>query len=111
MLQLNYDPVSNLTVTLQQRYRNALKQHGSPVLFFNLGKMPPAWYSDLTLTYRANPAGGNADLYLNVMNLFNRQPDHWAASGANAQIGSLGGYIPGDDIIGRYFTAGLRLRY
>jgi outer membrane receptor protein involved in Fe transport len=110
MLQLNYEVARNLTATLQERYRNALKQHGSPVLFFTLGKMPPNWYTDVTLDYKLAPGTAAMNIFFNVRNLFNKQPDHYAASGANAQIGSLGGYIPGDDIVGRYFTLGVRYK-
>jgi outer membrane receptor protein involved in Fe transport len=111
MLQLNYQVVGNFTATLQERYRNALKQHASPVLFFAWGKLPPVWYTDVTLNYKMTPAVGDLNLFFNVRNLFNKQPDHYAASGANAQIGSLGGYLPGEDIIGRYYTAGLRYKF
>ena len=110
MLQLNYEVLPNFTATLQERYRNALKQHGSQVLFFTLGKMPPNWYTDINLDYKLTPGTGDMNIFFNVRNLFNKQPDHYAASGANAQIGSLGGYIPGDDIVGRYFTLGLRYK-
>ena len=111
ILQVNYEVFPNFTATVQERYRNAMRQHGSPLLFFALGKQPPTFYTDLTLNYKLMPAGGAMDLFLNVRNLFNKQPDPWAASGANAQIGSLGGYVLGDDIIGRYFTAGLRYKF
>ena len=87
-----------------------MKQHGSPVLFFTLGKMPPVWYTDLTLDYKLTPGTSDMNVFLNVRNLFNKQPDPYAASGANAQIGSLGGYIPGEDIVGRYFTLGVRFK-
>ncbi len=110
MLQLNYEVINSLTVTLQERYRNALKQHASPTLFFTMGKQPPIWYSDLTLNYNLKPGSSDVNIFFNVRNLFNTQPDPWAASGANAQIGSLGGYVPGDDIIGRYYTLGVRYK-
>ena len=110
MLQLNYQVAPKFTATLQQRWRNALRQHGSPVLFFTLGKMPPVWYTDMTFDYKLTPGASDMNVFLNVRNLFNKQPDPYAASGANAQIGSLGGYIPGEDIIGRYVTLGVRFK-
>jgi iron complex outermembrane receptor protein len=58
-----------------------------------------------------HPGESSANFFLNVKNAFNKKPDPYAASGANAQIGSLGGYLPGEDVIGRYFTLGLRYQF
>jgi iron complex outermembrane receptor protein len=110
VLQVNYEVLPQLTATVQERYRNALKQHGSPLLFFAIGNQPSAAYTDLTLNYRVSPAGGDLNLFLNVRNLFDSRPDPWAATGANARPGSLGGYVLGDDVVGRFYTVGLRFR-
>jgi hypothetical protein len=50
LLQANYQVLTMLTATAQERYRNALKQNGSPLLFFAIGKQPATWYTDVTLS-------------------------------------------------------------
>jgi iron complex outermembrane recepter protein len=106
VLDLNYELVQDVAVTVQERYRNALKQNGSPLIYFDVGKIPPVCYTDLTLNYRLRPNGSDLNVFLNIRNLFNKEPDPWASSGGNAQIGSFGGFAPGDDVLGRYFTVG-----
>jgi iron complex outermembrane recepter protein len=110
VLDLNYEVIHNVAFTLQERYRNALKQNGSPLLYFDVGKIPPVCYTDLTLNYRMTPGAGDLNVFVNIRNVFNKQPDPWASSGGNAQIGSFGGFVPGDDILGRVFTVGLNYK-
>jgi len=46
-----------------------------------------------------------------VDNLFDKQPTAYGAIGGPAGVpGLFGGYIPGEDLLGRYFTVGLRYR-
>jgi outer membrane receptor protein involved in Fe transport len=110
LLQVNYEVARNFTATVQERYRNALRQNGSTVLFFAFGKQPPTFYTDLTLNYKLKALDGNAETFLNVRNVFNKSPDPWASTGGTSQIGSFGGWLQGDDPLGRYYTIGVRYR-
>jgi outer membrane receptor protein involved in Fe transport len=110
--QASYDLLHDLTATMQERYRNAEKQYasGPTPVYFAIGEQPPTFYTDLTLNYRMQPAAGDLELFLNIKNLFNKQPDPWASSGGNTQIGSFGGWLQGDDPLGRYYTVGFRYK-
>ena len=110
VFEANYAVVQSVAVTVQERYRNALKQNGSQLIFFAVGKVPPAFYTDLTLNYKPNVGAGNLETYLMVRNLFNHQPAPWASSGGGSEIGEFGGWAQGDDPIGRYFTLGFRYK-
>jgi outer membrane receptor protein involved in Fe transport len=44
-----------------------------------------------------------------VQNVFNKEPPAAAFFGAAPAPGIFGGYVAGDDPIGRYYTAGVRL--
>jgi outer membrane receptor protein involved in Fe transport len=111
LLQLNYQVVNNLSTTVQFRYRNAMKQNGAPAIIFAMGKVPAIAYTDLTLNYKLSPGGGSMDLFVNIRNLLNQQPVPFAVVGGASQIGSLGGYVVGDDTLGRYYTAGARYKF
>lgn len=103
----NVELVPNLALTIQNRYRNALRQNGSQLLYFAVGKVPPADYTDLTLAYKLPLSSSHeVQAFLNVKNVADKQPSVWASSGGNAQIGNFGGYAPGDDLLGRVFTIG-----
>ncbi len=110
LLQLNYEVVHSLTATVQERYRNAIKNYAPGFFVFAIGKLPPAFYTDLTLNYKLQAAGGDMETFLNVKNLFNTRPDPWASSGGSGQVGSFGGWLQGDDPLGRYYTVGLRFK-
>jgi iron complex outermembrane recepter protein len=110
VLQLSYEVVDNLKVTLQERYRNAVKQNGSQLLYFAMGKLGPATYTDLNLNYKMQAGDGDLELFFNVRNLLNTQPEPWASSGGSSQIGAFGGWAQGDDPVGRFYTIGLRYR-
>jgi outer membrane receptor protein involved in Fe transport len=110
LLQVNYEVVHNFTAIVQERYRNAIKNYAPGFFVFAIGKLPPAWYTDLTLNYKLQAAGGDLETFLNVKNVFNKQPDPWASTGGSGQVGSFGGWLQGDDPLGRYFTAGVRYK-
>ncbi len=110
VLQLNYEVVNNLTATVQTRWRNAMKQNGNESLIFVVQKVAPTWYTDMNLNYKLQAGGGAMDLFLNVRNVFNKPPDPWASTGGTGQIGTFGGWLQGDDPMGRYYTLGVRYK-
>jgi iron complex outermembrane receptor protein len=107
---VNYNVTKTVSVLVQERWRGALKQNGASTLHFVDPKVPAAGYTDVTVTYDMRAGAGNAQLYLNIKNLFNKAPDPFASTGASAIPGVFGGFAQGDDIIGRYFTVGVRFR-
>ena len=54
-------------------------------------------------------SGSQTQVYLNVTNLFNRQPPPAALYGQGAP-GQFGGFAIGDDPVGAYYTVGFRHR-
>jgi outer membrane receptor protein involved in Fe transport len=48
------------------------------------------------------------EFYFNIQNLFNQAPP--PANGSGSAPGVDVGHIVGDDIVGRYFTLGVRMR-
>jgi outer membrane receptor protein involved in Fe transport len=110
LLQANYQVTGNFSAIFQERYRNAIKNYAPGFFVFAIGKLPPAWYTDLTLNYKVKAVSGELETFLNIKNVFNKQPDPWASSGGSGQVGSFGGWLQGDDPLGRYYTVGLRYK-
>ncbi len=111
----------DIDVTVLQRGRNALKAagvvKGQPAKIFIDGDEDPATtFTNVTLSFklrRAGDADPTAEFYINVQNLFNKQPNV-RYPGANTSPGTgLFGFFPpnGDDIVGRYFTVGVRAKF
>jgi outer membrane receptor protein involved in Fe transport len=103
-------------VSLMQRGRNSMKvvavANGTPDKVLVHPYDPSISYTNLTLSYAPTSSLGQIELYANVQNLFNREPDPYYA-GANSSPGvGLTGFFPpnGDDIVGRYYTLGFRFR-
>jgi iron complex outermembrane receptor protein len=53
---------------------------------------------------------GRTELFLNVQNLFDNDAPGGAYSGNGTRAGMRDGYAIGDDVLGRYFTIGARLK-
>jgi outer membrane receptor protein involved in Fe transport len=102
----------NLKVSILERWRSRLnwyaqRSNGQDIVI-NSDGLPSVAYTNLNVAYDVEKFGGKAELYLNVQNLFDRQPPVFASPGA--PFPGLNGTYPGDDGIGRYFTVGFRYR-
>lgn len=103
-----YNITSDLRVLVQERWRSSLKQNGSNAVYFVVGKVRSQAYTDINIEYKF---AKSMSLFFNVQNLFNRAPAPFASSGGSSQPNYLGGFAQGDDLEGRYFTSGVRLRF
>jgi outer membrane receptor protein involved in Fe transport len=91
----------------------AVVQGQAPRVFRDRDYDPATSYTNLTLSYLIKHGAGQTQVYFNVQNLFNKQPEV-SYAGANSSPGvGLAGFFPpnGDDIVGRYYTLGFRYRY
>jgi outer membrane receptor protein involved in Fe transport len=111
-----YDFTEDFNVSIMERGRNSMKvisvTQGLPAPVFMHPYDPSIAYTNLNLSYHLHPSLGSTEIYLNIQNLFNRQPSQYFA-GANSSPGvGLGGFFPpaGDDIVGRYYMLGVRFR-
>ena len=109
---LRYALTKRLTVDWQTRWRDSLHYYGDPTIVVQ----PPDYVSSMTLSnlnvsYRMNWARlKQSDLYLNVQNVFDKEPSPTANTAAATEPGRVGGSAPGDDVIGRYYSLGVRIR-
>ncbi len=110
----------NLTLNWSTRWRSELA-NVSPRIPNNVvapgqNKVASAAYSNLTLTYTIpQVTTGKLDVYLNVLNVFDKVPPAYVPLASNSAFssgaGSNGvGFYPADDGIGRYFNFGFRYR-
>jgi outer membrane receptor protein involved in Fe transport len=111
---------SNLSLNWSTRWRSALA-NVSPRISNNVvapgsSRVASAAFSNLTATYKVpQVTTGNLDVYLNVLNVFDKVPPPYvplsSGSAFSSGAGSNGvGFYPADDGIGRYVNFGLRFR-
>ena len=109
---LSYDVTENFTVDVSQRWRSGLEWSGDPA-HYEVGGIDDVGYTNVNLSYDLDTAtAGNYRLFFNVQNLFNTDPPPSGTPGLFNQPGfPTNGFAVGDDVVGRYFTVGVRARY
>jgi iron complex outermembrane receptor protein len=107
---VRYSPVKDLGIDLMARWRSALGLSSDPNQV-TTGRVKSFATANLNIDYKIKLASGAVNLYFNVQNLFNRIPPGANFSGTQQNPGQFGGFPMGDDIVGRYFAAGLRFAY
>lgn len=98
-------------VTIGEQYIGSMRLDipgGSLPIQFTNPNVSPVWYTDLTLRATVPAMGGNFEFFATVNNLFDKQPP------------IIPGTVPGVnpptnislyDIVGRAFTAGVRIKF
>ena len=107
---LHMQPVDHLSVDLLERYRNDMKLGGDPTQVWVNNHIPSFATTNLTLTWTDKAALGQSQLFFNISNLFDAHSPGGAYSGNGTRAGLRDGFVPGDDVVGRAFTIGLKLR-
>jgi iron complex outermembrane receptor protein len=103
-------PTDRVTVDIMERWRGAMKHSTDPTQVWANNHVAPFATTNLNVAWKPKNGLGDAEVFLNVQNLFNAAPPATAFFGASTIPGQFGGFAIGDDPIGRYFTAGVRLK-
>jgi outer membrane receptor protein involved in Fe transport len=110
-LLIRYGFTESLSADLQTRWRNNLRMTGDPSLRTTGTPIPSAWYSNLSVNYAAAGTLEGLNVFVNVQNLFDAEAPPANFYGTAANTGQFGGFASGDDVIGRYYTLGLRYTF
>ncbi|WP_165837181.1 TonB-dependent receptor domain-containing protein [Phenylobacterium hankyongense] len=99
------------SVDWQLRYLSKQNRSGNPLQIYADPALPAIFYSDVNVAYRFIVAGHDTHAFFTVTNLFDQAP-RISPSTTFAGIPGFGTpSVVGDDVMGRYFTVGVRLRY
>jgi len=97
----------DFSVDIQERWHVSTDWNSNHSLVYLNGRLPAAAWTNLTFTANIKPF----QYFISVSNLFNKQPTPFGNIGGSSGVpGLFGGYVSGDDTLGRYFTMGVRLR-
>lgn len=108
---LRFKPADQLTVDITQRWRNAMKLGGDPTQVWVRNRVNQFGTTSVNVAWDVDAAWGKPQLYLSVQNLFDAHPGQGAFSGNGTRAGLRDGFAIGDDPRGRFYTAGLRMRF
>ena len=107
---LHYEPTDEFAIDLLQRWRNSMKLSGVPGEVWANNRLRAFATTNVTVTFK--PQGNtNMEMYLNVQNLFDSEPATGGFTGNGTRAGLRDGYAVGDNPLGRFFTAGVRLKF
>jgi len=97
----------DFSLDVLEKYHGKTRWNSDRTQVYSPAYLPSAAYTNATVTYSMGPMS----YYLTVENLFDKQPTPYGANGGSSGVpGLFGGFVPGDDAIGRYYTLGVRLR-
>ena len=101
-------------MNLQERWHSGERQNSDPTLVYSTPHIPSISYTDLTAAYhfklRNKDDDQAAEAFISVENLFDQKPHVYASPGANSAQGYSYPAPADEDVIGRYFTIGLRYK-
>ncbi len=97
-------------VDVSERYRSRLHWTADPSQSQS-GGVGSMLYTNLSVSYDVPTRAQQFNAFVNVQNLFDKLPPP-AGQAGNAFPGSFpNGFVVGDDVVGRYFVAGVRVRF
>jgi outer membrane receptor protein involved in Fe transport len=104
--------LGRLSLNVMERYYSAIRQNPNPTLIYAASTSDlPAWFqTDVSVSYDFQTAGMPLTGFINVSNLFDAQPDIFQVPGYTGSPGMNYPVVPYEDVVGRYFTLGLRAK-
>lgn len=101
-----------LSVDVLERYYGPLRQNPNPTLVYaaSTGDLPAWLQTDINISHDFDVAGQVVTGFLNIANLLNAQPRIFQTPNYTGSPGMNYPVVPYEDIIGRDFTLGLKLR-
>jgi outer membrane receptor protein involved in Fe transport len=101
---------NGLSVNILERYYSPLRQNANPTLIYNIPNLPAYFLTDLNVAFDLAVDDQPVTAFLNVSNLFDKQPDILQAPGYTGSPGLNYPVVNYEDIIGRAYTVGFKLK-
>ncbi|HEY4078789.1 MAG TPA: TonB-dependent receptor [Rhizomicrobium sp.] len=104
--------LNGIGIDLMERYYGSIRQSSNPTLVFDpsTGDLPSYFITDITVSYDFDAMDVPFTAFFNINNLFDKAPDVYQVPGYTGSPGMNYPVTPYEDLIGRYFTVGLRFK-
>ena len=108
-LALGYN-LDRWNINLLERYDSPIRQSANPAQIFNIPDVAEYFQTDVTVSYDFDVEDVGTTAFLSINNLFNAKGGIYSTSGFTGSPGLLYPQAPYADLVGRYFTVGVRFR-
>jgi len=108
---LHFEPTSNFGIDLEERWRSAMKMDPNTNDVWISNRVGPFATTDLNLAWNVEAGRTNFMFFFNIQNLLDATPPNAAYPGNGGVAGLRDGFVVGDDVVGRYFTSGVKVRF
>ena len=98
------------SLDIQERWRSSLKPDVNQSVVYAIADIPSVAYTDLTLTAKIDQ-DGKKQIFFSVQNLFDKAPPVFVTAATSGTPNFSFPAVSGDDILGRYFTVGARMKF
>lgn len=105
----SYELTDQLKVMASTRWRSAMRWNTDTTLVYAEPKIPSFWTANLNFSFSPKLETLQPELFFNIQNVFDKKPP--IAINSSADAGRFGAYLQSDDMVGRYYTAGVRLKF
>jgi iron complex outermembrane receptor protein len=105
----SYALSDQFAVSASARWRSSLEWNTDPTLVYAEPKIASFWTANVNFSFTPKLKTMEPELFFNIQNIFDKNPPIVINSSADA--GRFGAYLPSDDLVGRYYTAGVRLKF
>jgi len=109
-LTVNYK-LDRFQANVTARYWSKLVPSSNPTLVYSDPNIPSITYVDLNVSYDLVYNEHKATAFVTVANVFDKQPPVYASTSFTGNPGFFYPTPTGYDVVGRYFTGGLRFRF
>jgi iron complex outermembrane receptor protein len=108
-LNIGYN-LDALTIDLQERYYAPIRQNANNTLFYAIPNIPAYYQTDVNISYDFAAWEVPFTGFVNVQNLLDQDPNVLQAPGYTGSPGMNYPVVPYEDLIGRYYTVGVRFK-
>jgi iron complex outermembrane receptor protein len=106
----NFQPAQGVTVNILERWRSSLRYNSNPTVVQGGPNIRSIGYTNLGVNFDVPNGANKFEFFMNISNLFNTNPPQ-AGFWGNPNPGQFGEFVLGDDILGRYYTAGVKVKF
>lgn len=105
----SYALTDQFKISASTRWRSSLQWNTDSTLVYAEPKIKSFWTANLNLSFSPTIGDTKPEFYVNAQNIFDKKPP--IAINSSADAGRYGAYLSSDDLVGRYYTAGVRLKF